>query len=257
MAFSFGGANGAGRVNVGQAASLDDINTGTVLAWVYPTGTSSVGVIYWKGPSSGAGRQLFQILTTPALNVIRSRATTNLIATAATANFSAWGLNKWLLVGGVWDTAGVAADQRLYVGDLATAAAEPSTYSAQNAGAGGNSTNDTNDALIGNNPGFANGFVGRIAVVAIWSAVLTAAQIASWQWNPRPRVDNLLAAGYWECGLDPWGATSVPDMSGNGNTGTPTSVTVEEHAPIWRFLAARQPRHPDRRMRPLHLRRVG
>ena len=80
----------------------------------------------------------------------------------------------------------------------------------------------TSDALIGiSNTAVGNHFNGNLANVAIWNRALSSDEINSVMWKDHQALtsaeSNGLQAWY---SLDDISGTSVPDSSGNGNTGT-------------------------------------
>jgi hypothetical protein len=82
--------------------------------------------------------------------------------------------------------------------------------------------NVASDALIGtSNTSAGNYFDGNLANVAIWNRALTSDEINSVMWKSYEGLEgaesNGLKAWY---SLDDISGTSVPDSSGNGNTGT-------------------------------------
>lgn len=249
MSLHFAGSGGSNRVNVGSASNLDNVNPCTIIAWVWfnAFGTNS-DCVYGKGITSL--RTNLYVASATALTVVRGRTTTSTQAQANTSAFASIATGKWCLFCGQYSTGGAASAQKLYGGDLVTPAAEPSSYTTQTAGSGTASSNAANSGIVGNNTNFTQEFNGEIAVVALYGALLTAAQIQSWQFNPRARVDSTLALGMWHLGRNPAGTGTQPDISGNGNNGTVTGATASAHVPLWEFLA-------QRRRRERHIAAIG
>lgn len=148
--------------NHGTSASLRQ-NTGFFAAWVqiasFVTGVSGLKVCgtdgtYWglwlDGDFDGTGHLYFDI----------QRATTDL-KILASSNAVIAGIPQFVAVS--WNTAGANSDQKLYKGDLVTHAAEVSSYTTQQVGAGARSTPTTafalGNALGGESYSYFNGII--------------------------------------------------------------------------------------------------
>lgn len=224
MALTFSSTN---NVNAGSSATLDNINKGTLLAWVYATSGPSGSRIFQKG-TGGTRHYVALDNTSGVAGIDVGRGTTNLSVTASHANFAAYAQNKWLFVAATWDTGGAAGDGKLYMGDRSLLAAEPSAYSAQTAGSGTVGDDSAVDMYVGNSSVGNVPFPGRIAVLClVKNRILTPGEIISWQFDPRNVADAVL---FWHLGYN--GTTNVPDWSGSGNTGTITGATVADHVPL-------------------------
>jgi len=223
------------RVNVGSGATLDNVNAGTLIFLAFPTSTTTDGRLYQKG-LFGAGNSLGVSYGSGAANlsVFRDRPSVGLAATALLADFANFAVNTWLWFAFVWDTAGAAGDQRLYIGSLSAPFAEPSAYSARNAGSGTPGDNSAVDGFLGNNSNLNVGFPGRIARAIHYNVPLTLGQLLAIQFG-FARFPGLI--GHWELGYN--GVGLQPDLSGNFNAGTVTGATVAQHAPVRSAFGAR------------------
>lgn len=129
-------------------------------------------------------------------------------------------------IGAQWDTSGtLATDQKLFVGDLGTPAAEPA-YAAQTAGSGARSTDTNNWAIGAQAAAGTNAWGGLIYWVAAWNRLLTLQEIYQQQFAPTLTAGCL---GFWYPGRD--GEVLVRDLTGNGNHGAVTGA-VESPEPL-------------------------
>jgi hypothetical protein len=214
------------RVNFGSGATLDNVTTGTTVAWVYPTSLAA-DQRFWQKGLAGTGNYWgfapdFSV-GSGTLGIEIQRATSNCEAISVTGTLTA---NVWNFVCATWNTGGAAGDQRLYVGTLTANAAEAS-YSSQTAGSGSVGDNSGADLIGCNRSTGGIALVGRMAVVALWNRQLTLGEIIEQQWRPRPTSGCVLMA---HLGYN--GTGSQPDWSGNGNAGTVTGATVIDHVPV-------------------------
>lgn len=232
------------RVDHGSDASLDNINTMTALAWVFietETANNVVEVVAHKGvgptPES-AYLQWAKTSNTARYRVVKQRETSNLQVLADASAFSVHGLNKDLFFVSTWNTTGSNSDQKIYLGDRSTPAAEPSSYVTQEAGSGA-ATNDAADPLsVGGDSG-GRSLDGRISYIQIISVALTEAEIHKIQFSPlyasRHSSAVLFVPDY---GISN-GTGTQRDLSGNGNDGTVTGAVVGEHVPRPMIMSSR------------------
>lgn len=228
MALSFGGAGGAGYVDVGSAAALDNQNVGTIVLWAWfnSTAPASIGQLFEKSAGGGADRLRVQINASGVLEVRRDRATTDLLAQAAAANFTHLGANKWVCLVVRWDTGGANGNQSIWIGDLTNVPAAPSSYTSQTVGSGTPGDNSAGSLRFGNNSLANNGFDGRLAQAKLFSNLLTNNQVYQEWFTTTTSQETLL--GNWIF----WDPTHVVDVSGKLNTPTATSTTAEPHVPL-------------------------
>ena len=217
--------NATDNVDVGSASSIDDVNKGTIIAWVYRS-SNAVGRIWQKGIGASNNQHYFGNSASAVELVIKR--TTNCFATSAFGNFANDGTSKWLFYAATFDTGGANGDQKLYIGDLSAVAAVPSSYSTQTVGSGTVGSDAGDNGFLGNNSASGGHWPGHIAYVQIISGtLLTSGQIASMQWRPRMVAGTV---GLWILGYN--GTSTQPDWSGSGNNGTVTGATVVDHPPL-------------------------
>lgn len=157
-------------INFGSDASFDNVAQGTAVAWVKipPAHTTGRRII------SKGGAVSFFLRLEPAgeLNLFVRRTTTHLeIASAAITP-----TNSWLFVAGVYNLAGVSADQKLYIGGPHSAVAETG-YKTQIVGTGAKFDDSAEDVYVGSNTASQN-FDGNIAGIRWYNRVLTLAELA-------------------------------------------------------------------------------
>jgi len=220
-------------INVGSGSSIDDIVAGTVCAWVMPTNTTTTGRIWQKGLFN-TGYRLFDVNTASLgkLQFALNRVTTGLLAESVSGVITA---NAWNFCAGVYNAAGAASDQKLYVGSLVAIAAEVPSYTARVLGVGSVVSDAAADGIIGNRSLGGPFFPGAIAWLGLWNRVLAKEEIVGTpggrllgqQFNPRPTAG---CVGFWYPGDN--GASSVVDRTGNGNTGTITGAAVSVRVPL-------------------------
>lgn len=244
MSLLFTGAT-SHRVDLAaQAASLG-ITRGTLLMWVYiPTAGASGSLATLNDPVASLIRGNINITTSGTiLRVTIDLATTDLDSQALLSNFAAWGTGKWVRVGIQWATpneaGGAAADQKLWIGDLTTGVAEPSSYSTRTAGVGNLSATDaTSFWKLGNRRQNDSPAPGRLAYAALFDrssgSQMTAAEMDAWFAWPWTNGQ----AWMHELGADPAGGNPI-DLTGKGHNGTVTGATVADHPPMNPFGLAR------------------
>lgn len=226
-ALTFSGS--ADKLNCGSGSSLDDLNTATVLVWVYPTSLDTAPRRIAHKGLLGSGFRILSLGTTAGeFRVAVERATVSLTADSTGAPVTT---NAWQFLGGQWNTGGGDTDQKLFHGTLTTVVAEVS-YSSRTAGSGAPISNASADQIIGNQSNNGNPFPGRIAWMGIWNRVLTLQEIRAQQFRPFCKSTDgcvLFVHLGWA------GTGTQPDLSGNGNNCTVTGATVADHAPLVRW----------------------
>lgn len=220
MALTFGAAT-SDRVVCGSAASLDNLDPFTVLAWVYPTTLT-------------AGRRVFEKLTTDnnvrlnlaAGNVrfIRARATTSTDYITNSTPLSA--TNSWIFFALTYASASTPTTH-IYTGNLTTAITE-ATYGTATDGSGALTDDAAENWVIGNKAAatFNSAWQGAIGHFSIYNVVLTSAQIEA------QRLRQFVGSGcvmFLQLGFD--GTGTQTDFSGNSNTGAVTGATASAHHP--------------------------
>ena len=219
------------KVTVTDASNLLNWDVGTLIYWVYRTGSGASGGsrVEQKGLSSSGIRGWFVSPGTPETTELQvRRATADISVIASLGNFSAEGTNKWACWAATWDAGGADGDQIIAIGDLTTALAEPSSYTTQVVGSGSTGDNTGHNLIVGNHPTLSLAFPGRLAIAYRANVHSTLAQMQALQF--RLLVNSSNVKGLYHLG---WNGTSTqPDWSGSGNPGTVTSATLADHVPL-------------------------
>lgn len=214
-------------VNCGSgSAAMPQLDSGSFLAWIYPTAGNTTGRIISRGQGASGFKYLGTTSGTIAMEVSKNSDSANIFVVAKTWALPAFGLNKWVFVAGTYTTAGATTDQLLYAGDLTTPASPASTYSTQNNPAGTVDNEASSDQLLGRN-GTTFYFRGRIGPCAIFNRPLTLGEI--WDWQFRPSYSEG-CVGMWMLGENGTGVQA--DRSGNFKNGTVSGTTLGSPVPL-------------------------
>ena len=209
------------------ATAINNLSAASIAMWWQTTSSTARQTPLVKG--SLLLIELREDLATPTLQGFRDGVTTDSAAFANLASFGAYATNKWLFVVFTYD--GVAAgNNKLYVGDIDTSAAEPSAYTTQTAHSGGLGDDSASPIRVGRHGTTGSRqFVGPIASLWVFNKVLSTAEVIALQWGHNIARDALVR--YTEYGFN--GATAAqPDWSGNAGPGAVTGTpTVDVHAP--------------------------
>jgi hypothetical protein len=236
MALEFTGGD-ADRVECGSDATLDDITTGTILMWVYIDGfggsfrwfckkAAAEFAGYWELYHGNAGALHFGIDYT--------------VADVLMIDNAALSTGQWIFIGASFDSSAVAANQKLWIGDLTTLAAEPAVYATQQASNGVIVTNAAANLKVGNRVGDDRSPDGRIAWIGIWNGTrMIQGQVRDQQFNPHVTSDGNCVL-FMHLGFN--GTGTQADWSGNSqNNGTVTTATVADHVPLKPLYGYSQP----------------
>lgn len=213
-------------IDFGNPSGLTNKTAQTVAVWLYNTsGNAEEGRVFQKS----ANNRFEWRNDTTRLVLIRN-GTSQCRAEALLSNFSAYAANKWLYVVAQFNFGGSTTDQKIFIGDLSTPAAEPSAYVSQTAGSGSVTSDSASNLLIGNNTSAGTlEFNGRIAIVQAWDALLTSRQIWAQQFGFVPVATQNLQL-FSHLGLN--NIAGCPDWSGNRQNGSVTGATVAAHVPL-------------------------
>lgn len=223
MALGFGSGQ---YVDCGSDVSLDDINTGTMLAWVYPDSLMNCRIA--DKVDGGIGYNEFSLFDDYGWGFTKERSTDLNIVVSDPL----YETGTWNYLGVVFNTSGADGDQKAYRGKLNVPAVLASSYDIQTVGGGTPVSSANGNQYIGNS---STGpavwyFPGKIAWVAIYTSLLSLEQIRAQQYNLLAPVDPANCVLFMNLG---WNGTGTqPDWSGTGNNGTVTSATVADHVPI-------------------------
>ena len=213
-----------------STSAISAPTAGTTITWFYPTSDTARQTVYiyqGDGGSNGYADLVWRAdLAGDYFAATRERGAgaTQILVQANAANYSVYGLNKWLCLVFRWDTAGANSDQRLWMGDETTAPAAPSSYTTQSAGSGASSTTAGVCTVGASNVSTTRWLRGRVGFHALFSTALSDADM------------NAVCAGvYWGSPTHWWlpgrnGTTDVPEIAG-GNTGVITGLSSPDFAP--------------------------
>lgn len=218
MSLTFGAAT-SDKVLVGHSG-LDNLQTLTKIAWVYPTTLSSRRFIA-KGQGSHTQSAFDMSNGLGNIRYIRGCATTD---STYAANNGVVTLNAWNFVACTFDI-NANPNTHIYSGSISTVAAEV-TYATQTQGSGAIFDDTANQECIGNtNDSALTAFQGDIAWAAVWNRVLTLAEIQDQQYFPHVTNGCVLFER-----LNNSTTGTQLDQSGLQNKGTVTGATVSTRA---------------------------
>jgi hypothetical protein len=217
-------------VDHGSDASIDNMETLSILAWIYPT-TSDTTYRYVTMKHLFGSEGGFSLAVTDQWDSATPESFGMYVADASGNSDNAWGatnsivLNAWNFIGATW--AGVGNAPVLYNGSL-TSIVTATTINNSSANMTGAVADASYNLLVGQHSNASSDFLGDIAIVYICEEVLTLGQIRKFQFRPQivgtaPRLLTFYGFG---------GTGTQPDYSGNGNNGTVTGATVADHVPL-------------------------
>jgi hypothetical protein len=211
-------------------ATLDNVNTGTLFAWIYPdsVGEGGYGTIFFCSTSGAdGGRRIWG--RTLGTNTVDAYFNTDTASGYAVTTDNTITTGAWQCVASTYSNAGVPDRKpRIYRGLPTTAIAECS-YTTQTAATGTIASDAALDKTIGACHSGAQTFDGKIAHVALYNVKLTLNELISLQFG---EIITAGLIGYWPL----WGVASPePDLSGNVNSGTVTGALLGNHAPLGRY----------------------
>jgi hypothetical protein len=149
----------------------------TVCMWIYPTDNTARQALFSHQTSAGIDYHIINFRADQVgdwFDCTRQRAPTPVLAQANSANFAAYGLNKWLFLVTTIDPSAVPT---ILMGDLTKAPAGPSSYTTQTAGSGAQGATVSPFHFGNNNTATTRKFIGRIADVSFFNRVLNAKEI--------------------------------------------------------------------------------
>lgn len=221
-ALRFGGAS-TDKVSCGTNSILDNPSVWTVATLLYQTDNVTGKRICQKG--LGSNSALFSADATQyAIDIARASSACTAIANHSA--FTAFGLNRWLVVAAQSDIS-TAANNRLFVGNEILGLAEPSSYALQTAGSGAQGNNAGAAAIIGNKSNDNTPFIGRLAWLGVWRRLLgvgelLAVQAGLFEWPGAPSDLPWGNVGDWSIGAS--GPSVVLDASPYRQLGTVTGT---------------------------------
>ena len=218
MSLNFDSAGSNRSVNHGSGASIDDLPAAGAFSyagWFYRTSDGDNQYMFDKGTvglavcTNAPGEGAIQCA------VIRASPTNFITASGVLP------LNTWKFIVMTFDDA-ASPKVHVYHGTTSTAMAEAS-YGTTTAGSGAIGSDAASDQIIGNTNALNLPFRGRIDGAAIWSTVISAANAEVLR-NLCP--DEWDTVGTCKLAAQYHVVASIPDLSGNSNTGTITSATL-------------------------------
>ena len=220
------------KVSLGTTSGLQNNGQRSVLAWIYPTASPSAnnGLIFSKATSGWSVYQYFDVRESGSgLKISHGAACSASDAHSRSSDILA--LNQWHCVAGRMD---VGTTNKIYFGGLSTTLAEVSAYDDEIVGGGSVNSDSSAEAAIGNYgfyPASWSRFPGHIAVVVVWNAVLSVAELRLQQFHllgpiVQPQNCKLFINLGWN------GMSTQADWSGNGYNGTVSGATVSDHVPL-------------------------
>lgn len=204
------GAATTDRLDLGSGVTTPDPYT--VLIWVSPDVLTNGRAIWWMG--TGAARKRMQVVTGGDVLWFVDRNAG--VDAQATTSDKPLVLNQWVLLACVFDSANSVID--VYHGTPYTPMRK-STYSTNSLGSA--TPDSTTGMYLGNNNSFNSAFQGLIGPYAFLPRVLTIQEMEIWRQYPRqlPNMKVLVYPGHAQTGV-------AFDLTGNGNSGTATGMTV-------------------------------
>ena len=217
-------------VNVGSAASLDNMTQGTTMAWVKLASAVTAARVWQKAYLAAHSSFIYLSLNEPGGEMsFQLDKPTDLAVFGGVSPT----VGVWTFVAAQWNINGAATDQKLFSGTLDTPATEVSSYSSQSAGSGSRTSDAAASLYLGNRQNGSVQLGGSMALVIISTATLTVDEIRRLQYQPRPSAVRG-CVGFWRPGA--YGTGRVFDECGL-NHGTPTAaVPVSDYLPrvAWR-----------------------
>lgn len=203
-------------VNVGSAASLDNMTQGTTMAWVKLASAVTAARVWQKAYLAAHSSFIYFSLNEPGGEMgFQLDKPTDLAVFGGVSPT----VGVWTFVAAQWDINGAATDQKLFSGTLDTPATEVSSYSSQSAGSGSRTSDAAASLYLGNRQNGSVQLGGAMALVIISTSLLTLQEIRRVQYQANvPRG----CVGYWRPGA--YGTGRVLDESGQRNHGTPTAA---------------------------------
>jgi hypothetical protein len=232
---AYSGWSSTAYIEHGSASTVDfQTNTqGTMAFWLIEAGTAGTQRVLMSKRTAGfAGGQL-NIDSSDRMAGSRhfsGGGSQHASAVAALSSFPVYAQNKWLFVVWSWDNS-TGGNNKIWMGDSSTPAAEPSSYVTQQAGIGTPVDESAiNIRIASNTPTAGAQWVGKIASFYMFNKVLSRGEIIQLQFfGFIPAWSNMVVNTQYG-----WHASaSQVDFSGKRNHGTITgTLTRGSHVPI-------------------------
>lgn len=214
-------------VDVGSNASLDTVNTWTMMIWAKPTSLVAFARLFRKAVDLSPFPNKSSRLSGTAgdLQVTVGRATTD---TSYITNSTPLAVaNAWYCIAITYNSA-AAPVTHIYTSNILNNLKE-ATYGTATDGSGAVDSDSAANLCIGNGAASAcaapdNSFSGNIAIMAHFNVVLTIGEMNTWMGTPMQIRRGLV--GLWFLGEN--GRGLVMDYSGQSNEGTITGAIPVE-----------------------------
>lgn len=217
-----------GYVDFGSGATLDNLAVFTVAFWMTTTSTTAEQVLLSKGPWKLPS---FYITRSGQLRWERDRGTQDTDLRANLSDFTAFATGTHIFVALVYDAAGTDSDNKLFVGNLTQACAEPAAYTKVFIGSGALTDDSAETLRLGPAGSATNTLAGTMSWVGLWNRALSSEELHAIQFRPRPTQGCVL---FSHLGLD--GSGTERDLSGQGNVGTTTTATATAERAQYRLF---------------------
>lgn len=224
MALNF--SAGTHRVDHGSGATIDDLSTLTIVAWVRRTADVANQIVYtkgWVGTSAGILCMVEQNTgptTNGHLRLLRGGTSFSDYQTAS----GRVPLNTWTCVAVAASAFATASGVDLFYGDLSTPVVEETSYFASTDGSGSYGSDAAASALVGGDA--STNFSGDIALVRVFNRKLTLDEIQREQYSLRAVTTGCVIDAEFH------GTGTQMDRSGTGNNGTVTGAAASDHPPL-------------------------
>lgn len=164
--------DGAGFVNLGQPATINNLVARTYMYYGKPTSVENPGVLCIKGDSASAGGPRFQISSSNNNVQLVTPTSGSVLVPSLRGATGSVTLGQWVNLAASWDGVNpVNTHGKLYKEGVLEAAPEVSS------GASPYQTGDGFDFWMFNRPGTTRATLGSHAYLAIWNRVLSDAEV--------------------------------------------------------------------------------
>lgn len=208
------------NINYGSAAAIDNFTAYTILVWLKLNTLSTFTNVITKDSGAPTGWLIYIHNPTTRIAIDAGRATQGMSNIAATGTLST---ATWYCLAFTVDHAATPVGH-IYLGTLTSNMAEVS-YQLQRDGSGAFNADAAGSFTVGGAASSAAGVTfDRVMYV---NRALTLGECQSWQFAPRVLPNTAI---YTICGRT--GTATQPDYSGGGNSGTVSSATLADPAPL-------------------------
>lgn len=212
------GALTTDNVAIAPSPFINDLETKTFIFWFYPTTVS--GRLLFR--ASAAGNDLIEFLAGINVSFVNRQTGTTQVTTTTDAPMVT---NAWQFLAFTYDS-GATPKGHIYYGTTSNIATERAAT--QTNGTGTKSPDNPNSLYVSSNAGASASVIGQISFFGMWNRVLNLQEIQDQQFSPH--VTNGCVVMHFYTG-SPNNTSPVQDLSGKGNTGTPTGTVASLNGP--------------------------